>query len=70
MPDQHPNGGYTIVPLEAEGYAATVEAVAEMVQATIVGPVATVTLTFTRGEARDVALALIDGSQQIEPEED
>lgn len=67
MPDRHPNSGYIAVPLEAGGYAATVEVISEMVVITdrLPGHDA---ITLTRGEPRNVALAVLDASQQIKGE--
>jgi hypothetical protein len=66
----HPGGGdfFVAVPLKTEDHAATVEVVIKMVRLAFLGPVTTHTTTLTRGEARSVALAVMDASQQIEEE--
>jgi hypothetical protein len=59
---------FVAVPLETEDHAATVEVAIKMVRLAFLGPVTTHTTSLTRGEARSVALAVMDASQQIEDE--
>jgi hypothetical protein len=71
MAEQQPNRDdyFVALPLEASEHAFTVEVVADAVQLAFLGPVTVTRATFTRREARDVALALIGRSQQIVEEE-
>jgi hypothetical protein len=74
MADSHrtPNGDtFAAIPFEAEGGgAAHVEVVAEMVQVTAITPVMRATTTLTRNETRELAMAMLDASQQIREEGD
>jgi hypothetical protein len=71
MAVQDPNGGefFTAIPLETQDHAATIEVADGMIQLALLGPVTITRATFTRGEARDVALAVIHATQQINEEE-
>jgi prolyl-tRNA editing enzyme YbaK/EbsC (Cys-tRNA(Pro) deacylase) len=71
MAVQDPNGDefFVAIPLETQDHAATVEVAAGMVQLAIRGPVAITRTVLTRAEARDVVLAVIHASQQIDDEE-
>jgi hypothetical protein len=72
MAVQDPNGDefFVAIPLETQDHAATVEVAAGMVQLALLGPITTTRATFTRGEARSVALAVIHTTQQITDDED
>jgi hypothetical protein len=62
-----PNGdGLAAIPLEAEDHAAIVEVKVGMVRLAVVAPVTNVTATLSRSEAREMALAVLGASQQIE----
>jgi hypothetical protein len=61
------DGDYiAVISLETENHAATVGVAAGMVELSFLGPVAIVKATLARREAREVALAVIDASQQTE----
>ncbi len=68
--DRNRGDFFVAVPLETEDHAATVEVAAGMVRLAILGPVTTGTATLACAEARAVALAMIDASQQIDKEEE
>lgn len=57
---------FTTVDLDADEHAAAVEISDSMVKLTVFGPVVNVSTTLDRSEARAVALAVIDASQQID----
>lgn len=64
--DPDPGEGFiSTVPFETEGCAAAVEVTAGMVVLRLLVPSTSVAVTLTRREARAMALALIDASQQI-----
>jgi hypothetical protein len=60
---------YAAIPLEDEGFAASVETVEGMVRLVLVGPVVTATAVFSRAETRDVAYRMIEASQRLWEEE-
>jgi hypothetical protein len=72
MAVQDDNGGhyFATVPFEAEQHAAAVETQAGMVVVVWLGPVSSVSTTLSRAEAREVALHMVEASQQINEEED
>jgi hypothetical protein len=55
---------FATIPLETENHAAAVEVAAGMIQLVLLGPVVTARTTFTRGEARSVAMSMIEASQR------
>jgi hypothetical protein len=70
-PDRNRGERFAAIPLATAEHAATVEAAVGMLKLAILGPVATATATFTRHEAREIALAMIDIASQIcDKEED
>ena len=66
--DRNRGDFFVAVPLETEDHAATIEVAVEMVRLAFLGPVTTHTATLTRGEARSVALAVMDASHQTKEE--
>lgn len=67
MAQQESNQGgfFTVVPLDTEGCAATVEVRHGQVRLSVADQELDVCVGFTRREARGVALAMVDASQQI-----